>query len=190
MKIENKYTPNFKAKYINSAKIGKYIKDTGTYNGEYVSFVQIENGNRNDLKALEKIARFWENDKFASNIYYAACCNYNKNSNFSNDTIYAITEQKNFFNNLESGKILGVVHLSPKGDKSTFIEHIQVKPSMIYRIKPSYKGVGTGMINSLKRMFDKISCIPLREQSVKNFYLKNGFMPSVNDEKCFVWYNA
>lgn len=190
MKIDNNYTPTFKAKYINSIKIGKFAQNTGKYTDEWVSFVKIDIDNFRDLKALEYAAKYWENDKFASNIYHAACSAKNKVQPYTKDNIYALTEQKGFFEELEGVKILGLVHLSPTSDNAAFIEHLQAKPSMIYRIKPRFKGIGSGILTSLKEIFNKISCIPLRDKSVKNFYKKNDFVPSPIDANYYIWYKA
>lgn len=177
----------FKAKFISIGSVGKAVKDGHGYSNRQVSFVKIDPFNSDDIKALEYAAKCWENDKFALNIYHAACAIKNKSKYYMDHDIYALTSQKSDFENLDGDKILGLVHTSPYIDKTTLIEHLQIKPAFVYDSIPEYKGVGTGILNSLKLLADKISSFSASEQSVKNFYTKNGFVKQAGLSKYYVW---
>lgn len=189
MMIKNfNYTPTFGANFINQAKIGKLAQDKSKYADEIVSFVKINTKNKCDLSALDKAASYWENDKFAANIAYVARSANDKNSLYNKDDIYALTLQRDNFENLESNKILGLIDILPENNnKSAFIEYIQVKPSMIYFVHPKYKGIGTAILASLKKMYDSITCVPLSEKSVKDFYKRNGFVKQADSKYRFFW---
>ena len=186
MRVENVQSPYFKAKFINSARIGK--KDIYPYYfSEPISFIQIQPEVSSDIDALKNIAYFWEYDKFGKNIYYAACAVRNKSKYYKNHQVYALTSQKRNFDSLNSNQILGLVHTCPEKDGFTFIEHLQVSPEMIYQREPEYKGIGTAILDSLKTFCKKIYCNPSQEKSVLDFYSKNGFTPCPNLLNRYEW---
>ncbi len=175
----------FKANFVNRVKIGKFIK--GKYANGYASFVKINPFNQGDINALEDSAKYWEHDKFALNIYYAACALKNKSKYYMNHDVYALTSQNKNYNELNSDKILGLIHTSPYIDKSMLIEHIQVNPQYLYKEGTKFKGLGTAILNSLKKIKNKISCYPASEESVKTFYTKNGFIKEPNASNYYIW---
>ena len=187
MKIETSCSPRFGAKYINQVKAGKYISQTKKYSDVQLNFVRIEPDNTQDINALSDAANYWRYDKFAKNIYYAACAVRNKSKYYKNNVIYALTSQTENHSNLNSDKLLGLVHISPSYDSSVLIERIQVNPEMIYCRIPEYKGLGTAMLNSLKNLYDIITCHPATEKSVKDFYYKNDFKPKPNNIDELIW---
>ena len=185
MKIENSNQPAFRAKLLNRIKIGKLTD--GKYTNKSVSFVKINPFNQGDTDALEYCAKYWENDKFAKNIYYAACALKEKSKFYKGSTIYALTSQKSGFKNLDKDKILGVIHTSHYLNRPMFIEHIHANSDILKMQNPDFKGIGTAILNSLKKISDEISCFPSREKSVKDFYKKNGFKKQPNSFNFYVW---
>lgn len=185
MRIENNNLPVFKASLVNKVKIGKLIN--GKYANESVSFVKINPKNQGDIDALEYCANYWENDKFAKNIYYTACALKEKSKFYDGSTVFALTSQKSGFKILDKDKILGVIHTSHYLNNPMFIEHVQANSDILKMEKPEFKGIGTGILNSLKRISDQISCFPSREKSVKDFYIKNGFKKQSNSLNFYVW---
>ena len=187
MRVENCNSTLFKAKFVNVEKVGKILKNGNGYSNQRVSFVKIDPSNSGDIKALEYTSKCWENDKFALNIYYAACALRNKSKYYKNHEVYALTTQSSDYEKFEGTNILGLVQVSPLEDKSMFIEHFQVDPALVNNMQPKYKGVGTGILNLLKQLSDKISCYPSLEKSVINFYIKNGFKKSPDVMNYYVW---
>ena len=188
MKIENRNQILFKANFINKISVGKIInKNHAKYDSLDVSFVRIDPSNKQDINALEDAAKYWEYDKFAKNIYYAACALRNKSKYYKDNNVYALTYQTSDFKNMNSNKILGLVQTSHLFEDSLFIEHLQVNPRLVYEIKPEYKGVGTAILSSLKWLYNKISCCPSVEKYVKNFYIKNGFKKEEGVLNYYVW---
>ena len=187
MKVENYNSTLFKAKFVNVENVGKAVKNRHGYSNRQVSFVKIDPFNSGDIKALEYAAKCWENDKFALNIYYVACALRNKSEYYKGNEVYALTTQSSDYEKLKDTDILGLVRVSPLEDKSMFIEHFQVDPGLVNNLQPKYKGVGTAILNMLKRLNDKISCFPSSEKSVIDFYTKNGFKKYPEVLNYYVW---
>ena len=186
----------FGAKFVNNTTVGKKDTNTDTYHNEYVSFVEIEPDNQKDLDALENCAKYWRNDDFAMNISHAANAIHNKSKYYKSNRVFALTSQKSDYDNLDDNKILGLVHISEFCKESAFIEHLQVNPDMIFDKNSTfdftkereYKGGGTGILNSLKQLYWKITLFPSSSDSVKNFYKKNGFVEYPPHTNNYVWY--
>lgn len=187
MRVEKYNSTMFKAKFISTGSVGKAVKDGHGYLNRQVSFVKIDPFNSDDIKALEYAAKCWENDKFALNIYHAACALRNKSKYYKDHEVYALTAQRADYEKLKDTDILGLVQVSPLEDKSMFIEHFQVDPGLVNNMQPKYKGVGTAILNMLKLMNNKISCFPSAEKSVKDFYTKNGFKKYPDVINYYVW---
>jgi len=187
MKIENQYSPVFGAKFINSVNIGKLAQGIKKYDSAPVSFVEIDPNNIGDIKALENASKTWSYAKFVDNIYHAACALRNGSKYYKDNKVYALTAQKDKFELLNEKSLLGLVHVGPLDDGSLFIEHLQVKPDIIFVNNPEYKGVGTGILNSIKCLTRKISLFPSSEKSVRDFYEKNGFFEYPVGANIFTW---
>ncbi len=188
MKIENQYSPVFGAKLINNhVNVGKLQQGATRYCNSEVSFVEIEPDNVNDIKALKNCSEYWSYAKFSDNIYHAACAARNESKYYENNKVYALTSQTDSFEKLDDDKILGLVHVSPIEQNSLFIEHLQVKPDIIFVNKPEYKGVGTGILDSLKELTNKITLFPTKDKSVRDFYERNGFFEFPPGSNIFTW---
>ena len=195
MRIERTNQISYKANFVNKSLVGKVIDNNcHGFTNKYVPFVKIDPFNASDIDALKLASDYWMSDRFAKNIYYAACALKNDSKFYKNHEIYALTSQASGFENLEGEKILGLVHVAPFYDTPMFIEHLQVNPEQLpmysqylFKKEPIYKGIGTAIINSLKQLSDKISCFPASEKSVKDFYIKNGFVKHPNISNYYVW---
>lgn len=187
MQIDNNYSPVFGAKFINSVTIGKLQQGAARYCDYSASFVEIEPNNIGDINALEYVSKNWSYAKFADNIYHAACALKNGSKFYKDNKVFALTAQQDKFEKLRENDLLGLVHVGPLEDNSLFIEHLQVNPDIIYVNKPDYRGVGTGVLNSLKKLTDKISLFPSSEKSVRDFYEKNGFFEYPVGVNIFTW---
>ncbi|MBP3820420.1 GNAT family N-acetyltransferase [bacterium] len=185
MKIESNNNTAFGAKFIKFEKIKKLKTAEKTYENIYASFVEINPQNQNDISALSKTAKYWENEKFAGNIYLTAKELTKQTKNIGK--IYALTEQKGNFEKLEFKKILGITNIIKEDTKCIYLDHIQTNPAYIYDVMNKFKGIGSGILNSLKSLYNVITLISLDTKATKNFYRKNGFQ-EVNNSNLFVWY--
>lgn len=187
MIINNYYSPSFGAKFLNKIKIDKYNQPKDKYDITYVSFVEIEPNNRSDIKALYENAKYWEDAKYADDIYNAACEMRDNNIYYNKNHIYALTTQNSNFEELNADAILGITNIRETGDNSMFIENLQVHPNIVYRRCANYRGVGTGILNSLKKICNMITLFSAKEKSVQDFYKRNDFFEYPPDSNIYVW---
>ena len=187
MKIDNN-SVSFKANFVNKINIGKVIENRyPNYKQQAVSFIKIDPANSRDIKALEEIANYWIYSDFAVNIHNAARELKSKNMAYKNHEIYALTTQKSNFEKLKSDELLGLIHTCPSDNGFTSIEDIQGDPQYIYDIEPDYKGIGTGILDSLKLIYDKLSCHPANNDYVIRFYVKNGFIKQADKPNYYTY---
>ena len=88
---------------------------------------------------------------------------------------YAITAQKENFDNLNSGDILALSQI--KLDNDVELKYLQVKPENFssYLCGEKFKYIGTQMLNLISSLFQgkNITLVTLPKNN--GFYLKNGF---------------
>lgn len=178
---------NFRAKFIDKVQISKRIADTSIYKDVLVSCVKINPKNVDDIKALENISKCWEDSKFATNIYYAACAIRNDSKYYKCNNIYAITTQNSNFNNINYKNILGLVHTCSLDNGDMFIEHLEADPKIVNSTIREYKKIGTSILDCLKIMAGRIVCFPSNTKTVKNFYFSNGFLENPPHSNLFIW---
>ena len=171
--------PNFTSNFINRTQIIK----TGNGIPIDASFIEIDSSNYNDVKAMEAVDKLWGGNTFATNIYQAARAKRNKSVYYAQSHIYALTLQDKDFDKIEPGQILGVAHINKKANNAGYLENIQSKPDCVYSINPEYKYIGSGILNSLKKLYNEISLT----SSNRKFYVKNGFKEITKNH--YVWKN-
>ena len=177
----------FKATFVNKVNIGKLADESKRlYNNVPVSFIKIDPQNPQDIEALERASKEWIYGNFTTNMYHTACAIRNGSKYYNNHGVYGLTSQETDFEKLDSNKILGLIHISPNEDKSTFIEHLQVNPEYL-GMDPKYKGIGTGILNSIKLFSSKINCFPAAGRRATLFYLKNDFHKDPSKYNCYFW---
>ncbi len=181
MRIENNSSQHFGAKCINRINVGKLVEKTGQYKQTQCSFVQLEPQLcPKDLDALEHIAKYWENDKYVNNIYYHA-------STQARANFYVLTSQNYNYEHLDPEMILGAAEITEKSAKKCFLDYIQVKPNYVYDYCPQFKGVGSAILNSVKKLYNQIKLRPSQTESVLKFYARNGFREHSNEGILLIW---
>jgi hypothetical protein len=183
MKIDNKVS--FGAKYINHINVGKL--NGKNYSQVEVPFVEINPLNKNDIDALNDIAKYWIDDKFATNISVTANAIY-EDKNPEKIKIYALTSQTDCFEKLNPDNILGVIETENISPFHIHINRFQVKPDYVYNRDLEYAGVGTSILSSLKALCNKITAISECDESTKMFYVRNGFQEHPEGSNAFTWY--
>ena len=174
---------NFKANYIKPVNIKKQGEDYSA------SLIQIDKTNPNDIKALQKLAYSWGTRTYAYDVYINASDdyyalrgeeNYSKYSDPSE--YYAITKQKNNFDDLNYADILGITQLSNR-ENTNEIKYLQVEPKNSYYSKQrKYSHVGSTLIENIKQMFsDKVLFLYSNAKSI-SFYEKLGFVQNMFNE--------
>lgn len=177
---------SFTARYVKPADIKKF--DGNSYKPHTASLVEME---LSDRPAIERVAYDWM-QPVSDQLY--------KESEYMGREgmhIYAVTNQANNFEQLDSNKILGMMLFQEGGTSKTHntIEFLQVSPyemspnygsglsknfnkllAKIFKFKqPEHKHIGKALLDTAKEMSaDK----PIDLYSVKDaveFYLINGF---------------
>lgn len=174
MKIDTYPNTSFGAKFIRPAKVKKLSHNLNNYVGVNSSFIQIDTDNINDVKAISNIAKYWENELYASNIDFTVKT-LNKKGKDETRKVFAITTQETGFENLSDEKILGLTEIE-KLTQGVNVMYLQVNPDCIYKQPRIYKHIGTEILNCLKNYY----CEPImlnsnRSYSVRKFYESNGF---------------
>lgn len=186
MNTINISSASFGAKFINKIPVKKFDSLNNAYKDSLVSFVQIDSRNRKDVAALMDTAKYWRDGHYADNIAYTARELYLGKMDDNHYQVYALTSQKKQFDNLLSEKILGLIELENKPDYAEIL-HLQVDPELIYTNQPPrYKYVGTGILNFLKKFYNKTLELASVCSAVE-FYQKNGFEICSSTSLRFRW---
>lgn len=166
---------NFKANYINTVLIKTLNSTNNTYQPKAANFVEFDIKNPNDTAAINDVAYLWQDKSFADNIAYDvnnANKGYFKKESFR---VFALTSQKEGFENLDSRKVLALAEIEKTSDNNIFLEYLQVDPTIVYATGiPLIKRCGSAVLDSLKQLFSDKS-IFLNSRTEK-FYTKNGFV--------------
>lgn len=160
---------NFKGQFLNKTLVEKYNYISKTFVPTEVSFVELKNSSKKDLKTLKKISWRWGYKTFASRIYREA-------KNDPKVRTFALTTQNSNYEKLDSKKILGLGQTTLERPGVYNLDYLQAHPNYIADNKNrEYKNIGTGLINGLKKLFnDNIITVTSLPAAI-DFYLKNGF---------------
>ena len=188
---------SFTARYIRPADIKKF--DGSSYRPHVASLVEME---RSDCPVIERVAYDWMqpvSDQLAKESQYIGKDGIH---------VYAVTNQTNHFEQLESNKIVGMMLFQEGGPFKTHntIEFLQVSPNemspnygsglskkfnkllaKIFKFKPpEHKHIGKALLDTAKEMSaDKPIDLYSVEDAVE-FYLINGFKNLKGFKNCFL----
>ncbi len=163
---------NFKANYINATTV-KRINQTPV-SDKVVSFVELSPQSTSDVKAIRTLSYCWDDNKSLAGDLYCNlrdCSLYGDNSG---QKFYAITQQRNNFEKLDSDEILAVAQIRDRDD--IHLDLLQVDPANNNDIYlREFCHIGTAMLNCLKKLFPNKDITLKSVDSAFDFYLKNGF---------------
>lgn len=172
----------FKANYISPATIVRI--NNSNYGFKQVSFVEIDPMYKNDRLSVNKAAVSWDRhggEGFAYDICEALNQIYCSGQNNDDKRFFAITTQRNDFERLAYDDILALAQVTTPEESeyhsnSKYIDFLQIDPeyqkSNVYR---TFKGVGTAMLNSIKKLYNDKNILLDSVESAIEFYTKNGF---------------
>jgi predicted GNAT family N-acyltransferase len=182
----------FTANYVKPVNIKrfngkKYVKDE-------VNLVEIQS---EDIMPMRNITRNWKNAEYATGIYRYFLMP------TTDSRIYAITEQKQNFQNLQAQQILGVMldidH--SKEEQRQIVGYLQVKPSEISssygkstnRIirkltnifskhkNAAHKNIGKAFVEALKSLHPQDEISLVSDPKAVGFYKELGFKPDKDE---------
>ncbi|MBE7704073.1 MAG: GNAT family N-acetyltransferase [Cyanobacteria bacterium SIG28] len=169
----------FGANYISTANIKKY-SPSKQYTDCAANIVQLMPESKRDFKAIREVAGLWRNADFARDIrdhFEGTRVAPRRDSNPK--FYYALTKQKNDFENLDSSSVLGIAEVTNNSEGNFRIDYIQVDPKYEYneerKSASKYKSIGSAMMKTFEKILDfrKITVTPVF--SACEFYEKLGY---------------
>lgn len=193
---------SFKASFVNTANIQQLQHDG--YKPFNAAFVEMHPNSKNDISTLKCISNTWGQESYASSIYNAALGDSRLDDLVIEKPIarkfYALTSQKDSFEKLNPENVLGMVHVNNYPNFNS-IEFLQTNPEYIIPVKkesfmekclnkifkiqkpiykqPKYKHIGSGILDSLKKLYSDKPMTLLSVHEAKKFYKKNGFVREI-----------
>ena len=179
---------NFGAKFITQTNIKKFDNEKKIFSPEKISFVEIEPNERNDLKALANITKFWaDKDSYASTIALTAISIAAGYTSKNTHKIFALTKQNNNFDKINDRDILCIGEVEVTDNISPIrLNYLQVHPKNVYSTAPLYKYIGTSFLNMIKQLYNTSIILDADSSAVK-FYEKNGFKRFSLDKLIYIW---
>ncbi len=165
----------FTAKFISPVTVKK-IATGNKYIPITVNAVELSAKNKNDLKSLETIKDLWGKDSYA--------CEICEDARYVNDyyegyrpSFYAITKQKDSFENLHPEDVIGLFETQTTFGKILSLDYLQTNPEFLNKIQPALKQIGTAMLGFIEDI-NKGRRIEINPAlSARSFYLQNGYKP-------------
>ncbi len=171
-----------------------------------VAFVELNPSSSTDLRMLNSISSDWQDGTPGGTYATEICESFNNaylhtleaydnlyfpNIKNFNDRFFAITSQKQDFDNLNPENTLAVVKITKKSPKLVGLEFLQVNPNHNYNAEyPNYKRVGAAIIDSLKSLFKGNRIEVSSDYNAISFYEKQGFLHPENGKPNQLYINV
>ena len=169
-------------------KVNK-LSQNNVYVPEDVHFVELESHNAADVQALKNVAKYWKHSIYTDSVYNSLLDKSKSDKSICERKFYSLTTQQSGFELLDDEKILGISEVMVRRNPSEiYLCYIEADPKYIYEQTREYKRIGTAMLDSLKKLYSKITLNARDTYAVKKFYLKNDFLVSLGGPTHFVWY--
>ena len=181
---------SFGAIPINKVTIKKWNKTTNKFTNYPVSFVKIDADNKSDLEAVYKTSLKWKARKEAKYIQPISTSSQWLKGNPID--VYALTLQSDKFENLQAGGILGFAEMREDEAEQGIhlLNFLQVRPNAMnvnQKYKVIYKHIGSGILTSLKKIYNRIHLHSENDENVEKFYQKNGFIDDYKGSMHYTW---
>lgn len=172
----SKTVPNFKARHLlKTSVLKKALESSGKRLPEEAHVIEMSFLDSMDAKALETLKHSWLKAPFAEIICSP--------SNLQGRKIYAITTQKEGFEEVNPDKILGIADFYLK-EKNANLRFLQANPRIIEENDRSIVGIGKAFMQGLAGLLKKSGYETMdlyAEQRVKPFYQKT--FPTIRDKE-------
>lgn len=166
----------FKAQYIKSAEIlaQNYNRDYTPYRA---SIVELNPKSKNDLISLNRTNMEWDNCETMADFITATFNTIHEyESNPNDERFFALTRQKDNYNQLDECHILGLVHTKRNPNNKLKIEYLQTNPDTSYTsFIRSFKHVGEALVKFVIEFFPDKEIFLNAERSAIPFYEKIGW---------------
>ena len=170
----------FTARFINEAFAQKIYADKDKKEPCSVSFIELNPRDLNDVSAAAIASENWGLPEYSEVICNRMefLSNHTKKYNPNVEKFYAITAQQDDFDNPNPSEILALC--SVNNNKNVRIKFLQVKPKECsdFKIPFFYNRIGTGMLDSIKKIFQNKKIQLYSTPQAVPFYIANGFKES------------
>ena len=177
-------TINFTANLIRQTNIPK-LNEEGKYRPAKVSVVELDKNDNNDINALYQTYTDWkwQGAKYSKEIYEEAVKGYEYDQVLK-EHYFAVTEQKDDFEKLDSSKILGLMMYSETFEDADEIDWLQVRPNTnsIDSWNREYKKVGKTLIDTIKNSIKDRTVHVTSARNAIGFYKEQGFANRKEDK--------
>lgn len=136
----NYNTPNFGARHLVKTNVLHKVADMAKAEPMEANLVELDLHSPSDLQTIQDVKAKWVGAEFAEMI----CTPF-----YSPDRrLYALTKQKDGFENLNPSDVLGAADVNLK-DKRANLRFLQADPHIILDKNRSIKGIGASLMKSL-----------------------------------------
>lgn len=171
---------NFRAKF-HSIEYIQNLTPQNQWVRKAASFVELTPDSDRDVSSLRETAYLWNAEFPERQVYYNTfATDMMRDIYFDKYTkmyrFFALTNQFQNFENLDSDKILGLVQIKEKSPKLNEIVYLQTEPQNMHgEARQKYKYIGSTIIDALRNLFPfrDIELNPI--DSSYQFYKKYGF---------------
>lgn len=151
-----------------------------------VTLIKLDAKNELDRYAVHFAEQTWKEAKYIKKIATASHF-----MSFNEIDIFALTTQKKNFDELIFNKIIGFAEMRPdETKKRAFLNRLQIRPDVInvnQSAKKTHKHVGKAFLNSLKKVYKKITLDSEDSPNIIKFYKNNGFIENYLQRGRFQW---
>ena len=181
---------SFGAIPINKVVIKKWNKSANKFTDYSAYFVKIDAYNKSDLQAVYKTSQKWKTRKEAKYIQQISTASQWMKGNPID--VYALTIQREKFDKLQADSILGLAEMrkDEAGQGIHLLNFLQVRPNAMnvnQKHKVNYKYIGSGILASLKKIYNKIYLFAENDKNIENFYKRNGFIDDYSGSRHYTW---
>ncbi len=171
---------SFGATYISSALVQKNDHKKDTKKDVEVSFIELDPKNKVDLEAVHGVCEKWNlKDSYLDirYLFFMFCARRGFSKGAPNTKFYAITTQKDNFNNPKTDDMLAVAEVEELDKDKLELKflHVEPKHNNDSDSNSRFKYVGTALLDSLKNISKNKNIVVDSALSAVEFYKKNGF---------------
>ena len=170
---------SFGAKLLDTATIQKNICG-GRKIPHDVALVELDAHSYNDLKSIEDIVFPWGGlSSLTLEIYDKMSAVYENPPHINNGWyFYALTNQKNGYEKLDSKAILSIAQVTDtnSGNNKIKINYFETNEKYnYYAKKPKFSQIGTALVNGIKKIYPNKNIVLTAIDDAIPFWEKNGF---------------
>lgn len=166
---------NFTASFVKNTTIKKKDSPSAKPENTSVAIVELDKNDENDIQALTELKNDWtqRSGKYIRSIYYIAKRE-RPDFDVEKEHYYAITTQKDNFDELNSDQVLGVMlfYETTPDEELNEIKYLEVEPSNSRTLNKErkYSGIGSRMVDFVTQTFRQKPIYVYSDVNAVSFY--------------------